>query len=488
MPRWLALVPIALVACKQEPATQPPPREEPRPAAEAQTQAQAQAQAKAAAEAACGKAKAEGPLAWIHDDYAAALACAKARDLPLVLDLWAPWCHTCLSMQQTVFTDPSFGPDAKRFVFAALDTDRDGNAAAVAKFPLSAWPTFYVVSPEEAVLARFTGAASVAQFHAFLDAGARARGGGAAGADAHLLAAERAIAAKDLEAADRELTAALAAAPADWARRPDALVSLIGAKHKRGDIEGCVALAERSLNDTGSAASATDFLYHAGECAEALGKPAQEGARPDAAAAARVKKLRQAAVTRWQKLVDDPAAPLSIDDRSDAMANLRTMLLALDRKAEAKAVAERQRQLLDDTAAKAPTPLAAMTYNWPRAEVYAFLERPLDLVPALEKSVRDLPAEYDPPARLGWIYLKGGKLDLAAQWTDAALKLVYGPRKGRVLTQRAEIAAKAGDRAAERAARAELVKTLEALPPGQTTPQAIEKAKQALADLDRPTP
>jgi thioredoxin-like negative regulator of GroEL len=483
MPRWLALVPIALVACKQEAAAPPPPREESKPA---------EVQAKPQGEAACAKAKPEGPLAWFHDDYAAALACAKARDLPLVLDLWAPWCHTCLSMQSTVFTDASFAPDARRFVFVALDTDRDVNAAAVAKFPLSAWPTFYVVGPDEAVLARFPGAASVAQFHAFLDAGARARTGGAAGADAHLLAAERALASKDLETAERELTAALGAAPAGWPRRPDALVSLIGVKHKRDDIAGCVELAERSMGDTGSAASATDFLYHASACATELVKPKEtekekdKKARPDAATLARVKKLREAAVARWQKLLEDPAAPLSVDDRSDAMANLRAMLVDLDRGAEAKAVAERQRQLLDETAAKAPTPLAAMTYNWPRAEVYVFLERPLELVPALEKSVRDLPKEYDPPARLGWIYLKGGKLDEAARWTDAALKLVYGPRKVRVLNQRAEIAAKAGDRAAERATRAEIVKTLEALPAGQTTPEAIEKARQALADLDRP--
>ncbi len=478
MRRWLVLLPITVLACKQEPQAQPPAREDPA--------AQARAQAKAQGEAACAKARREGPgpLAWIHDDYAAAVACAKARDLPIVLDLWAPWCHTCLSMQTTVFTDRSFEAVAPRFVFAALDTDREVNAAAVAKFPLSAWPTFYVIGPDEAVLARFPGAASVAQFQAFLEAGARARAGGAAGADARMLSGERALAAKDLATAEQELTAALAAAPAGWPRRPDALVSLIGVLHKRGNLVACVEIAEKSMADTGSAASATDFLYHATACASELLKPGDDAAKPDPAVVTRVARLREAAVARWQKLLEETAAPLSIDDRSDAMLNLRETLLALDRRADAKAVAERQRALLDDAAAKAPTPIAAMTFNWPRAEVYVFLERPLDLVPALEKSVRDLPAEYDPPARLGWIYWKGGKLDEAARWTEAALKLVYGPRKVRVLTQRAEIAAKQGDPAAERAARAEIVKTLEALPAGQTTPEAIAKAKQALADLD----
>jgi len=309
--------------------------------------------------------------------------------------------------------------------------------------------------------------------------------GGGGGPDAHLLAAERAIAAKDLPAAERELAAALAAAPADWPRRPDALVSLIGAKHKRGELAGCIEVAEKSMGDTGNAASATDFIVHATGCADALLESKDAAARPDPAVAARVKKLREAAAARLQKLVDDAAAPLSVDDRSDAMANLRETLVALDRKAEARAVAEKQRALLDETAARAATPMEAMTYNWPRAEVYVFLERPLELVPALEKSARDLPGEYDPPGRLGWIYWKAGKLDEAARWTDVALKMVYGPRKVRLLNQRAEIASKAGDRAAVRVARAEIVKTLEALPPGQTTPEAIADAKQALAALGK---
>src|SRR5262245_45795757 len=155
----------------------------------------------------CAKAKPEGAMSWIDDDYPAALACAKAKKLPLVLDLWAPWCHTCLSMKSAVFTDASFAKDAPRFVFASVDTERDANAPVVAKFPLSAWPTFYVVGGDEQVLARFVGGASIAQFHAFLDAGAR--GGSPTGADAYLLAAERAMTAKDLAAAETELALAL---------------------------------------------------------------------------------------------------------------------------------------------------------------------------------------------------------------------------------------------------------------------------------------
>ena len=170
------------------------------------------------------------------------------------------------------------------------------------------------------------------------------------------------------------------------------------------------------------------------------------------------------------------------------MASLRETLDALGKKAEAKQIAEAQRALLDETAAKAPTPLAAMTYNWPRAEVYVYLGKPLDLAPDLEKNAKALPEEYDPRARLGWIYYKAGKLPEAAQWTDKALELVYGPRKGRLLTQRADIAAAAGDKKTEVILRADAVQLYEGLPAGQQAPEALAKAKQALADVGSAAP
>jgi thioredoxin-like negative regulator of GroEL len=493
MKRLLAIA-ILFAACDKKPAGQPERAEHADPAARpveapggehARSPAERAAHGSAAGDP-CAKAHAEGAevMPWISDDLPSALACAKARKVPVVVDLWAPWCHTCLSMQSTVFTDASFKADVDRFVFAALDTDKEVNAAAVATYPPSAWPTFYVIGEDassgkpDAVLARFVGAASVAQFHAFLDAGVKAQQGGAAGADAHLLGAERAIAVKDLATGEQELTAALGQAPADWPRRPDALTSLISTKHKRKDAKGCLDVAEKSMDDTGNAAAATDFVVTALACAEEL--------KAEAGFADRVKKLRERAATRLAKLVADAGAPLSVDDRSDALATLREVLDALGKPADAHATAEKQKALLDEAAAKAPTPMAAMTYNWQRCDVYVYLGKPLELVPALEKSARDLPGEYDPRARLGWIYLKAGKLPEAAKWTDEALRMVYGPRKARVLAQRAEIAAKQHDKAGEKRYLEDTVKLWESLPPGQANPDALAKAKEAVAAADAP--
>jgi thioredoxin-like negative regulator of GroEL len=463
MQRFSVAIAIAAIACGKSESTAPAPTPEP-----------VTPVAKPVADP-CA-AKTHGALAWIEDNFDRAVTCARQTKRPIVLDLWAPWCHTCLSMQSEVFTHASLEPERDKFVFVALDTDRDENAAAVAKYPPSAWPTFYVIGSDGQVLSRFIGAASVEQFHAFLDTGRAASQGGVTGAAAHLLSADRHMAAKQYADAERELIGALTDAPAAWPRKPDALVTLITALNKQKKYADCVALGDRSMDETGNAASASDFLATAMSCAGELVKT-----EPD-----RVKALRGKAVTRWRALLDDPKAPLSVDDRSDAMMNLRETLAALGLDAEAKQLAEKQRALLDDAATQAKTPLAAMTYNWPRAEVYVYLGKPLELVPALQKSAAELPKEYDPRARLGWIYLKGDKLAEAVTWTDQALKLVYGPRKARVLAQRAEIAAKQKDLAAERLFKEEIVKTLEALPPGQTTPEAIAKAKQAVVDLDKP--
>ena len=176
-------------------------------------------------------------------------------------------------------------------------------------------------------------------------------------------------------------------------------------------------------------------------------------------------------------------APLSTDDRSDLMLNLREALVALGKADEAKAVAERQAALLDDAAAKAGSPALAMTYNWHRAEVYVFLGKGEAIVPALEQSTKDLPTEYDPPYRLAWVYLKLGKAAEAKRWADDALGKAYGPRKVRVANLAVEAAKALGDAAIEKAAREALIAVLEGLPKEVAQPENLEKAKQELAAM-----
>jgi tetratricopeptide (TPR) repeat protein len=430
---------------------------------------------------ACAKAETKGPIAWFEDDYPAALACARARKVPLVLDMWAPWCHTCLSMQTTVFMDPAFAADEPKFVFAAIDTDREVNAEVVGKFAPSAWPTFYVIGNDEAVLARFIGAASVGQFRDFMTSGAKAAAGGGAVADARLLGGQRALAKKDLATADEELEAALRAMPEQWPRRDELLNALVMVKSKLGNVAGCLEIAEKYMDAAGNNALATNFVSSAAGCATtALAGPPELHER--------AKAVRERAIARWKTILDDKTAPLSADDRAEALGYLRDALDASGKPDDAKQVAEQLRLLVDEAYARATTPLAKMTFLWPRTEVYAWLKRPLDVVADFEMLASQLPTEYDPPARIGWLYLKAGKLEDAAKWTEKALGLVYGPRKGRLLAQRAEIAKAAGDKATERSYREQAVKLWESLPEGQQSASALEAAKKALVAVDAPPP
>ena len=101
---------------------------------------------------------------WYRDDPAAALARAERERKLVVVDLWAAWCHTCLSMQEFVLTDAKLPDAGARFVFLAIDTELGRNADFLSRFPTSGWPTFYVLSPTGPVVrGRWLGAASPSQ-------------------------------------------------------------------------------------------------------------------------------------------------------------------------------------------------------------------------------------------------------------------------------------------------------------------------------------
>ncbi|RMH44199.1 MAG: thioredoxin family protein [Deltaproteobacteria bacterium] len=453
---WAAVA--AAAACRDRPAASP-------------RAATHRAPAPAATAATSPGAAADGPLSWRRDDYAGALAEARRRKLPLFVDLWAEWCHTCLSMKHTVLRDPSLAPYADRFVWLALDTDRPGNAPALAKLPVSVWPTLYVVrADDEAILARHLGAASVRDLRALLDDALQAADDGDAAALAR--AGDRAAAAGDHATAAARYAEAIARAPADWPRRAPVLVAYLAELARAGDPGACVDLALARAGDTGRTAAAADFLDRAADCADAL--PAGDPRR---------RQLATVAIARLAALVADADAPLSVDDRADAMRVLRGYAARIGDAAAARRWAKRERALLDEAARTAGDPYLASTYNWPRLEVYMALDAVAELVPDLEASARALPHLYDPPYRLAQALHHLGRHDDALAAAERALERVYGPRKANVLSLIADIHEARGDRAAARAAVEALVAHWESLPDGQRRPDRLAAARKRLAEL-----
>src|SRR5262245_10322895 len=129
-------------------------------------------------------------------------------------------------MRANVFTDARLGRLAGRFVWLSVDTEKAENAGFLERFPVEAWPSLFVIEPQqEQVALRWLGSGTLEQLEALLEDGERAARGGAEGAEALLARGDRLYGEGDKKGASAALTEALAHAPEDWPRRARAVES-----------------------------------------------------------------------------------------------------------------------------------------------------------------------------------------------------------------------------------------------------------------------
>jgi hypothetical protein len=102
----------------------------------------------------------------------------------------------------------------------------------------------------------------------------------------------------------------------------------------------------------------------------------------------------------------------------------------------------------------------------------------------LQASERDLPKDYNPPARLAGIYKEMKRWTDALAASDRALKLAYGPRMLGILRTRADIQIGMGDKAGARATVEKALHLAESAPPGQRSERAIAAAKKRLESMN----
>ena len=415
-------------------------------------------------------------ITWLHDDYPGAIAAAKAADKPLVIDFWAPWCHTCLSMKHVVLTNPALAPWVDRFVWLAVDTDRPQNAGVVGKYPPRAWPTFLVVGHDETVQAQLVGSASVDEFARFLKRGRlgfdKAK---TLSSRADLLRqADRASLQKDWDTALRVYTNLLNQGQLG-SLQADVLVKRIAVFYAQKAWDACVQDGLTHLSDMTHVRSVklADFVAYAHYC----------GNQANPALAKRFRQIASAPDGALLSLLSDAAAPLTADDRSDGLRIVRDMLDKLGRREQGAAIAQRQLALLTEAIKGAPSAEEAMTYNWPLVEVAHRLKQHEAVKPLVQASMTQLPKAYDPPYRMAWLLHKAGQHDAALAPATKARALVYGPRKARVETLIADIHQARGDVQAQREALQAVVATYRALPEGQKRPDALKATVEALSKL-----
>jgi thioredoxin-like negative regulator of GroEL len=217
---------------------------------------------------------------FIADDYETALKLAREKNVPIFVDAWATWCHTCRSMKAFVLSDPSLTPRSDQFVWLLYDVENPKNAALKDKFPTNALPTFYVVNPKDETIARrWVGGMTLAQVQGFLDDGRSAVAGGDNGNK--LAEADKLYGEANYKAAGDAYLAAWPSIKTDdpqYTRVAEAMLYALSTTDRNSEV---IALAEQAepglVNSTTGASLAVSALASA--IALPAGRP--EPRRPD---------------------------------------------------------------------------------------------------------------------------------------------------------------------------------------------------------------
>jgi tetratricopeptide (TPR) repeat protein len=375
-------------------------------------------------------------------------------------------------VRATVLDNPALAKHAGRFVWLSIDTEDARNAAFVEHAEVEGYPSFLVVDPaSEQVVLRWLGSLTVGQLEALLDDGERAaRKSGGSEAEAALARADRLRGEGKSAEAATAYEEALGAAPPGWPRRDRAVESLIVALYAAGEAERCarVAMEEApALTPGPSAANAAAFGLGC-----ALGASETDAWREEALAA--LEPVAESLLTVETILADDRSGlwGMLVDVRSDR-----------GDEAGAKRMAEAWIEYLEAEAGRASNPEERAAFDSHRVSAALALGDPARAIPPLEASERDLPDDYNPPARLALVYRELGRHDDALAAADRALARAYGPRKLRIYDLRADVLTRQGKREAAAATLDEALRYATELPESQRPDGLVSSLEERRAEL-----
>ena len=403
--------------------------------------------------AAPSKTAVSGPK-FIEDDYAKALKAAKTGKKLLFVDAWAPWCHSCVAMKEQVFSRDSFKAFEKDVVFASIDTEKAKSSKFLDKYPVNVWPTLLFIDPtNETVVLRWLGSADESQMQALLTA-AKATSGATRDADL-------AFGSNASEAAEK-YEAALKAGT------PDArlLLSALGALSMAKKADVCARTVIEQLPALTLPQDRAVALGYGVWCALEMPEGRERGLALD--------QLVPAA----QKSLDAPVLPDDVSGLYEALVEERDQAKDL---IGTKTLATKWLTYLDGEAAKATTPAGRAVFDAHRTSAALKSGQPEKMVEPLTLSEKEIPGDYNPPARLALIYRELGKLDDASAAIERALKKCKeGPRKLRLFETKASIQKKQGDSVAASKTLIEALGYAKKLPRSQISAQRLAALAEQL--------
>lgn len=373
-------------------------------------------------------------------------------------------------MKAYVFTDKALGRYAGQFVWLSLDVEKAENAPYKKKYGVDALPTYLVLDPKtEKVALRWVGGASVPQLVRILADATAAVYGRVPAREAALARADKLYGESDYAKAAVAYREAIDKAPAGWPRYGRAVESLLFALYQTKDYAGCARLSRKAWPLLKKTTSAANVAASGLSCA--TGIPKEDPNRAELVAAL-------AAASR--EILASPRSDLAADDVSAVYETLAAEREDAKDEAGAKKILQERAAFLERAAAKAKTPDERAVFDSHRLGTYLELGEPERAVPMLQASERDLPDDYNPPARLAAAYRAMKRYDDALAASDRALAKAYGPRKLGMLQTRADIYKDKGDLAAARRTIEEAVRLAESLPEGQRSERTIANLKKKL--------
>jgi len=342
-------------------------------------------------------------------------------------------------MRATVLTDAALAKQAGRFVWLSIDTEDPKNAAFLDRYPWEAVPTFEVLDAKsEKVAYSWIGAVDAPELVRRFD---------------------------EAENAFRKADGTAPAGPAS----PDALVLALSLAGKN---EECARRALDLLPTLPPAAVKANVASTGLDCA--LSAP--ENAPWRAPALATLESTVRAAVD-YGGLLDD--------DRSGLYSALVDARNRQRDEAGAKAAALTWLDWLDAQARQAASVEARAALDGYRVSAALNAGAPERVVATIERSERELPNDYNPPARLALVLREMGRYDEAIAASDRALSQVYGPRKLTLLDARATILERKGDPEGAKAALEQAIAYASTLAESQRPKGMIARIEKRLGQVGR---
>jgi tetratricopeptide (TPR) repeat protein len=343
-------------------------------------------------------------------------------------------------MRATVLNDQALGKQAGRFVWLSIDTEDAKNQAFLEKYAWEAVPTFDVIDPKsEKIAYSWIGAVDLPGLLARFD---------------------------EAESAFRRTDAVAPGAPST----PDAEVLAMALAGKN---EECALRALELLPDLSPGSVKASVASTGLDCA--LSSPEKANWR---GAALVILGVTVHEALSYPGLLDD--------DRAGLYASL---VDAKDRQHDevgGKARAAEWITWLNAQAMSAPSVEARAALDGYRVSAALRAGTPEAVLTAIEASERDLPNDYNPPARLATVLRELGRYDEALAASDRAIAKVYGPRTIRLWEDRATIFEKKGDPENAKAALRHAIDFAGTLPASERTKRTIARLEKRVGQVGRP--